>query len=56
MLLLILGKGFLSFFAVADRGQPDWDYRPLPDVPGESVYAIYAAMPHSQHVRGAGGK
>ena len=55
-MLLILGKGFLSFFVVADRGQPDWDYRPLPDVPGESAYAIYAAMPHPQHVRGPGGK
>jgi mono/diheme cytochrome c family protein len=55
LLLLILAKGFFSFWVVADRGQPTWDYRPLADVPGESPYAIYDAMPHPQHVRGRGG-
>jgi len=56
LLGFILGKGFLSFSVVGDRGQPTWDYRPVPDVPGESPYAIYPALPHPQHVRGAKGE
>ena len=52
----ILSKGFFSFFVVGDLGQPDWDYRPIPDVPGESPYAIYQKLPDSQHVRGMGGE
>ena len=55
LLLLILAKGFFSFHAVGDRGQPDWDYRPVRDVPAESAYAVYQLLPYPQHVRGAGG-
>ncbi len=54
--VFILAKGFFSFFVVGDLGQPDWDYRPIPDVPGESPYAIYEKLPDSQHVRGMGGE
>ena len=53
---IILGKGFLSFFVVGDMGQPDWAYRPVADVPGESAYAIYPPLPHPQHIRGREGE
>ncbi len=56
LLVFILGKGFFSFFVVSDLGQPDWDYRPIPDVPAESPYATYRLLPHPQHVRGARGE
>lgn len=56
LLALILGKGFFAFFVVSDLGQPDWDYRPIPDVPAESPYATYQLLPHPQHVRGARGE
>ena len=56
LLALILGKGFFAFFVVSDLGQPDWDYRPILDVPAESPYAVYQLLPHPQHVRGAGGE
>ena len=64
--LLILGmvgcvifKGWLAFTVIGDLGQPDWDYRPIKDVPGESAYAIsnpYHALPYGQHVQGELGK
>ena len=56
LMLLILFKGALSFFVVGDLGQPTWDYRPVPDVPGESPYAIYQPLPYPQHVLGPEGK
>ena len=56
LLALILGKGFFAFFVVSDLGQPDWDYRPVLDVPAESRYAVYQKLPHPQHVRGAKGE
>lgn len=56
LLALILGKGFMSFFVVGDLGQPDWDYRPILDVPAESPYAEYQKLPFPQHVRGAKGE
>ena len=53
LLLLIIGfQGALSYFVVGDRGQPDWDLRPVKDVPGESPYAMYEYFPFPQHVRG----
>ena len=52
----VIAQGFFSFVVVGDRGQPDWDYRPIKDVPGESPYAIYQKLPHPQHVRGDRGK
>jgi hypothetical protein len=54
--LFILFKGALSYFVVGDMGQPNWAYRPVPDVPGESPYAIYEPLPYHQHVKGARGE
>ena len=56
LVLLVLFKGGLAYFVIGDLGQPDWDYRPMKDVPGESPYAIYQLLPHPQHVRGAKGE
>ncbi len=52
----ILIKGFFAFFVVGDMGQPTWDYRPVPDVPGQSPYAVYQKLPHPQHVKGVKGE
>jgi hypothetical protein len=52
MVAFILAKGVFVYLVVGDKGQPGWDYRPVPDVPGESPYAIYEPLPHRQHVRG----
>ena len=52
-------KGWLAYSVIGDLGQPDWDYRPIPDVPAESAYAIhepYHAMPYAQHVLDRQGK
>ncbi len=52
-------KGWLAYTVIGDLGQPDWDYRPILDVPGESAYAIndpYHPLPYAQHVRGELGK
>ena len=54
--LVILIKGFFSFFVVGDHGQPTWDYRPVQDVPGESPYAMYDPLPYPQHIKGAKGE
>jgi hypothetical protein len=56
LLALILGKGFFAFFVVSDLGMPDWDYRPVLDVPAESPYAVYHKLPYPQHVRGPKGE
>ena len=53
---LILGKGFFSFFVVGNPGPPDWDYRPVKDVPAQSAYGVYEKLPYPQHVRGAKGE
>lgn len=55
MVCLIVGKGFLAFFVIGDKGQPTWDYRPVVDVPSKSEHAIYQLLPHPQHVRGREG-
>jgi hypothetical protein len=62
-ILLMVGwvifKGWLAYTVVGNLGQPDWDYRPIPDVPGESVYAVsepYHPLPAGQHVHGQQGK
>ncbi len=52
MIGIIFFKGLLSFFVVSDKGQPDWDYRPVKDVPAQSEYATYQQLPYPQHVRG----
>lgn len=56
LVLLVLAQGAFSFLAVGDLGQPDWDYRPVKDIPGESPYAIYEPLPYPQHVRGQKGE
>lgn len=56
LVTLIIFKDGLAFLVVGDLGQPDWDYRPVKDVPGESAYAIYPSLPYPQHVRGEKGE
>lgn len=56
MVAFIIAKGVFVYLVVGDKGQPGWDYRPVPDVPGESPYAIYEPLPHRQHVRGRMGE
>jgi len=63
LVLLMVGwvafKGWLAYTVIGDLGQPDWDYRPILDVPGESAYAIadpYHPLPYAQHVQGQLGK
>jgi len=63
LVLLMVGwvafKGWLAYTVIGDLGQPDWDYRPIIDVPGESAYAIadpYHPLPYAQHVQGELGK
>ncbi len=56
LLGLILGKGFLAFYLIGDRGMPGWDFRPVKAVPGESPYAFYGFLPHPRHIRGEKGK
>jgi hypothetical protein len=56
LVVIVLVQGSISFFVVKDRGQPDWDYRPIKDVPGESPYALYAPLPYSQHIKGRMGE
>ena len=55
LVLIVLLKGAFAYLLIGDRGQPGWDYRPVPDVPGESAYAIYQPLPYPQHVRGERG-
>lgn len=55
LVTLILLKGALALLVVGDRGQPDWDYRPIPGTPAESAYGVYRPLPHPQHVLGAEG-
>ena len=52
LLLIVLFQGGLAYYMIGDRGQPDWDYRPIKDVPGESAYAVYEFLPFPQHVMG----
>jgi hypothetical protein len=58
LVAIVAFQGWLAFSLIGDLGQPDWDYRPIPDVPGQSAYAIsepYHALPYSQHVLGKPG-
>ncbi|MEW5908267.1 MAG: hypothetical protein AB1659_00545 [Thermodesulfobacteriota bacterium] len=56
MLGIIFGKGILAYLVVGDRGVPSWDYGAVQDVPGESIYAVYPALPYPQHIRGNNGE
>ena len=56
---IVAFKGWLAYTVIGDLGQPDWDYRPIKDVPGESPYAIsdpYQPLPYAQHVAGEQGR
>ncbi len=63
LILLMVGwvafKGWLAYVVIGDLGQPNWDYRPIPDVPGQSIYSIntppYQPLPYGQHVKGVQG-
>ena len=52
LLLIVSFQGGLAYLLIGDLGQPDWDYRPVRDVPGESPYAMYEYLPFPQHVKG----
>jgi hypothetical protein len=54
--LLVLIQGLFAFSVVGDLGQPNWDYRPVKDVPGQSPYAMYEKLPYPQHVKGREGE
>lgn len=51
MVGIVFFQGWLAYTLIGDRGQPDWDYRPVADVYGESPYAMYPPVPYPQHVR-----
>jgi hypothetical protein len=56
---IVAFQGWLAYTLIGDLGQPDWDYRPIKDVPGESPYAIsdpYHPLPYPQHVRNEQGR
>jgi hypothetical protein len=56
LLLFILLKGHFAHTVVGDLGQPAWDFGAVPDIPGESPYAIYPSLPDLQHVKGQKGE
>ena len=52
-LVIVIFQGWLAHTVIGDLGQPDWDYRPVKDVPGESAYTLtapYHPLPYPQHV------
>ena len=52
-LAIVIFQGWLAHTVIGDLGQPDWDYRPVKDVSGESAYTLtdtYHAVPYPQHV------
>ncbi len=56
---IVVFQGWLAFTVIGNLGQPDWDYRPIKDVPGESPYALsdpYHPLPYPQHVLGKQGQ
>jgi hypothetical protein len=40
--LCFLLYGLMMFFAIGDKGPPDWDFGSLPDTPGQSVYSTHS--------------
>jgi hypothetical protein len=59
MVGIVAVQGWLAIAVIGDLGQPDWDYRPVRDVPGESPYAIsspYHPADYPQHVLGKPGE
>jgi hypothetical protein len=49
--------GVFMYFAVGDKGPPDWDFGIVEDIPGQSIYSTNpaipgpAGIPQPQHVR-----
>jgi len=56
LFLYFLAYSGFAYFAIGDKGPPDWDFGTVQDVPAESPYAIYNALPYPQHVQGMEGK
>jgi hypothetical protein len=56
LILYFLLFSTFTYFFVGDKGQPEWDFRPVADVPGQSPYAIYTPLPFPQHVKGDEGE
>ena len=42
---IVFFQGWLAFTVIGDLGQPDWDYRPIKDVPAESAFAWQVRRP-----------
>ena len=58
-LAIVIFQGWLAHTVIGDLGQPDWDYRPIPDTPGESIYTLtdpFHALPYPQHILDRQGK
>jgi hypothetical protein len=55
MVGIIFFQGWLAYTVIGDLGPPEWDYRPVPDVYGESAYAMYPPVPYAQHIRASQG-
>lgn len=55
MVAVILGIGYFAFIVVSDKGIPSWDYRPVKNIPSESVFGTYKENPAGQHVSGKEG-
>ncbi len=50
---LFLGYGIFMYFAIGDKGNPDWDFGSIEDTPGQSVYSTAPPGPmEPQHVNG----
>jgi hypothetical protein len=56
--LAFLLYGLVMFFAVGDKGPPDWDFGIVEDTPGKSIFSTHpepngsAGEPEAQHVAG----
>lgn len=56
LVLCFLIFSTFTYFFVGDTGQPEWDFRPVADVPGQSPYALYDPLPYPQHIKGDKGE
>ena len=54
LILIVAVQGWFTYRVIGDRGMPDWNYKVMQDVPGESVYTLttpYHPLPTQQHVQ-----
>jgi hypothetical protein len=50
---LFLGYGVFMYFAIGDKGPPDWDFGSIEDTPGQSLYSTgQPGATGAQHVSG----